>query len=73
MITDPASAIKREVCQLIDLQIETLRQESSLDSSQLLNYKARAGRIRSLYGELDRIGRAKMGRTRVELKYTRTS
>jgi hypothetical protein len=31
MIPEPASAIKREVLQLIDLQIATLRQESSLD------------------------------------------
>jgi len=57
MMTDPASAIKREVHQLIDLQIETLRQESSLNVSQLLDYQARSERIRTLYGELDRIGR----------------
>jgi len=59
MITDPASAIKREVDQLIDLQIETLRRDSSLNSSELLDYSARSRRIRSLYGELDRMGRAK--------------
>ena len=41
MMTDPASAIKREVHHLIDLQIETLRQESTLNASQLLGYKAR--------------------------------
>jgi hypothetical protein len=40
MITNPASAIKREVLQLIDLQIETLRRDSSLNSSELLDYKA---------------------------------
>jgi hypothetical protein len=57
MTTDPASAIKREVLQLIDLQIETLKQESSLDSSQLLEYQARSAKIRTLYSELDRIGR----------------
>jgi hypothetical protein len=40
MITDPASAIKREVLQLIDLQIETLRRDSSLNSSELIDDKA---------------------------------
>ena len=56
MITNPASAIKREVLQLIDLQIETLKQTSPLDSSQLNDYQARSQRIRKLYEELDRIG-----------------
>ncbi len=59
MITDPASAIKREVLQLIDLQIEALRQEASLDSPQLLDYQTRSARIRTLYAELDRIGRSR--------------
>jgi len=68
MITDPASAIKREVLQLIDLQIETLRRDSSLNSSELLDYKARSERIRTLYGELDRIGR-----TRAEFEFPRAS
>jgi hypothetical protein len=54
MIADPA-AIKREVLQLIDLQIETLKQESSLDSSQLNDYQARSEKIRKLYEELDRV------------------
>jgi hypothetical protein len=57
MIMDPASALKREVHQLVDLQIKTLRQESSLGSSQLLDYQARSQKIRVLYQELDRIGR----------------
>jgi hypothetical protein len=35
MMTDPASGIKHEVKQLIQLQIETLCLESSLTSSQL--------------------------------------
>jgi len=48
MMTDPASAIKHEVLQLIDVQIETLKQESSLDSSQLLEYQARSAKIRTL-------------------------
>jgi len=68
MITDPASAIKREVLQLIDLQIETLRRDSSLNWSELRDYKARSEKIRTLYGELDRIGR-----TRVAFKFPRAS
>ena len=59
MIMDPASAIKREVHLLIDLQIETLKQDSSLNSAQLLDYRARSARIRSLYGELDRLRHGK--------------
>jgi hypothetical protein len=55
MITDPASGIKREVLQLIDLQIETLKQDSSLDSFKLQDYQARSERIQQLYGKLDRI------------------
>jgi hypothetical protein len=34
-ITDPAFAIKREVLQLVDLQIETLTGEPSLNLSHL--------------------------------------
>ena len=56
MILDPASTIRQEVRRLIDMQIETLTQTSSLDESQLLAYAARAERIRGLYVELDRIG-----------------
>ena len=55
----PASAIKREVLRLIDLQIEALRQESSLDPSQVLDYQARSAKIRTLYADLDRIGRSR--------------
>jgi hypothetical protein len=58
MITDPASALKREVLQLVDLQIQTLKQESSLNHSQLQDYQARSKRIRKFYAELDRIRRA---------------
>jgi hypothetical protein len=57
MITEPASTIKREVLQLIDLQIATLRQEASLDLSQLQDFWARSRRLRELYEELDRTGR----------------
>jgi hypothetical protein len=65
MITEPATDIKREVLQLIDLQIATLRQDSSLDSSQLQAFRARSKRLRELYERLDRIGRA---RSRAEFR-----
>jgi len=57
MMTDPASAIKCEVSQLVELQIQAFRQDSSLTSSELLEYRMRAEKIRTLYQELDRIGR----------------
>jgi len=55
MVTDPASAIQREVEQLVNSQIETLRQPSFLTELELLQYKARAERIGNLYSVLDRI------------------
>jgi hypothetical protein len=58
-MTDPPSAIRREVLHLIDLQIATLRQQSSLDSFELQDFRARSERLRRLYEELDRIGRAR--------------
>ena len=58
MMTDPASAIKREVHQLIDLQIQTLRQLSSLNTSGLLDYRVRSNKLTVLYQELDQIRRA---------------
>jgi len=59
MMTDPASAIKNEVDQLIELQIQTLRQGSCLGTTDLLDYSVRAERIRTLYQELDRITRSR--------------
>ena len=56
-MTDPASAIKREVHQLVDLQIETLRQPSGLTTSDLLDYRVRSQKITVLYQELDQIRR----------------
>ncbi|MFZ0859039.1 MAG: hypothetical protein WCA27_07775 [Candidatus Sulfotelmatobacter sp.] len=58
MMTDPASAIKREVHQLVDLQIETLQQPSRLTTSDLLDYRVRSKKITVLYHELDQIRRA---------------
>ena len=57
-MTDPASAIKREVHQLVDLQIETLRQLSRLTTSDLLDYRVRSKKLTVLYQELDQIRRA---------------
>jgi hypothetical protein len=59
MMTDAASAIKRDALQLIELQIETLRREGCLTDSDLEQYRARSGEISRLYQELDRIGRAR--------------
>jgi hypothetical protein len=68
MVTDPASAIKRVVLQLIELQIETLRRDGRLTDSDLEQYRAQAGEISRLYQELDRIGR-----TRFDLRFARAS
>ena len=57
-MTTPANAIKDEVWELIDLQIETFRQPSRLTSSELTECHYRAERIKHLGEELDRIGRA---------------
>lgn len=58
-MTDPATAIKREVLQLVELQIETLRREGCLTDCDLEEFRARSGKISDLYRELDRIGRAR--------------
>ena len=68
MMTNPAFAIKLEVSQLVELQIETLRQESALTSAELVDYHMRAEKIKILYQELDQIGRR-----RVELPWRRAS
>jgi hypothetical protein len=68
MMTDPTSDIKREVLQLVELQIETLRRDGHLTDSDLEQYRARSGEISRLYQELDRIGR-----TRFDLRSARAS
>ena len=65
IVTDPASGIRHEVQQLIQLQIDTPRLESSLTSSQLWEYHSRSQRITTLYRELDQIRR---DRIKYELK-----
>jgi hypothetical protein len=49
MMTDPASAIKRGLQQLVDLQIQTLRQPSSWTTSDLLDYRVRSKKLLVLY------------------------
>jgi len=58
MMTDPATAIKREVFQLVDLQIEALRQDGRLTGSALLEYHERSEKISQLYQQIDRIVRS---------------
>jgi hypothetical protein len=55
MMTDPASAIKCEVHQLVDRQIETLRQPSGLTSTDLSDYRERSQKITTLYRKLDQM------------------
>ena len=57
MMTDPAFAIKNQVAQLIDVQIDTLRKPSSLTLSELEEYRSRSERIITLYEELDLIAK----------------
>lgn len=59
MMKDPASAIKREVFQLVELQIEVLRQEGRLADSALVEYHERSEKITELYREIDRIVRSR--------------
>jgi hypothetical protein len=70
MMTDPATAIKREVFQLVDQQIETLRREGHLTDSDLDQFRLRSGRISDLYQEHDRIVRS---RTSPHLRLARAS
>jgi hypothetical protein len=68
MVTDPASAIKREVLQLVEVQIGTLRRTGCLTASDLADYHTRSEKITELYQRIDRIGR-----TRVDLRSARAS
>lgn len=60
MMTDPATAIKCEVFQLIDQQIETLRREGHLTDSDLDQFRLRSGKISNLYQQHDRIVRSRI-------------
>ncbi|MFZ0797055.1 MAG: hypothetical protein WCA27_17520 [Candidatus Sulfotelmatobacter sp.] len=57
MMTDPAFAIKNQVQQLVDVQIDTSRKPASLTSSELDEYRSRSERIYALYDQLDLIAR----------------
>ena len=60
MTTDPAPAIRREVDQLVELQIQTFKQEPPLSPSQLVQYHGRSDQISKLYRELDDIARMRI-------------
>lgn len=64
MMTHPASAIRREVCELVDQQIETLRQPTSLTTSDLGEYHVRSEKITTLYRELDQMVRTSFWESR---------
>jgi hypothetical protein len=57
MMTDPAFAIKRQVEDLVETQIDALGKRSSLSSSDLDECHARSEKISVLYRELDTIKR----------------
>jgi hypothetical protein len=59
MMTDPASAVRREGFQSVELQIETVRQEGRLSDAALIEYHARSEKITELYHEIDRVVRAR--------------
>lgn len=68
IISDEAIAIKREVNELVERQIQALKQESPLTDLQLLDYRLRSERLRILYRALDRIAW-----TRVTFGFPRTA
>lgn len=68
MMTDPATAIQREVHDLISSQIETLRRPSFLSDSELTEYRGRAERIENLFSVLDRIEGEKVPKWRARLR-----
>jgi hypothetical protein len=66
MMTTPATAIKDEVCVLIDAQIETFGQPVPLTPSQLREFHDRSETIRMLCQELNRIGTSSVMERRFE-------
>jgi hypothetical protein len=55
MMTTPVHAIKDEIHQLIQFQIEAFTQPTSLNSFQLQEHHRRSEKIRTLGRELDQI------------------
>ena len=58
VMTSPATAIKTEIRELIDLQIQVFGQPAPLTSFELEDYRRRAGRTKSLGRQLDQTGMA---------------
>jgi hypothetical protein len=63
MVAYRVSGIRHDVQQLIQTQIDTLNLDSSLTPSQLLESHSRAQMIKTLYEELDQIGRDRLARS----------
>lgn len=57
MMTVPAFGIKQKVENLVALQIDTLRKQSSLTPAELDEYHSRSETISGLYRQLDAIAR----------------
>jgi hypothetical protein len=55
VMTTPATAIKTEISQLIDLQIQVFGQPAPLTPFELEDFRRRAERIKSLGRELDQV------------------
>ena len=56
VMTTPAIAIKTEIRERIDLQIQVFGQPTQLTPFELADYRRRAERIKSLGRELDQLG-----------------
>ena len=55
-MTTPATAIKSEIRELIDLQIQVFGQPAPLTTFELEDCRRRTEKIKSLGQELDRLG-----------------
>ena len=71
MVTNPVSGIRHEAQQLNYLQIDTLRLESSLTSSELCEYHSRSRGFTALHKELDQI-RQRPYQVRIENTFLNT-
>jgi len=56
VMTSPAAAIKTEIRELIDIQIQVFGQPTPLTPFELADCRRRAERIKSLGRELDQLG-----------------
>jgi hypothetical protein len=62
VMTSPATAIKSEIHELIDLQIQVFGQPAILTPFELEDFRRRAERIKSFGRELDHVGIAAIRR-----------